>query len=150
VIFAEVKSGRSTVPNKIWKNGQTSHIEYLLRFVGWHKEDAAIAAAAKTIARNYILEEANLRVRYIVFAENVNSAWKKKAVQYIEFDHCICFLAEERGQCWATAGIGRRSMHDQWNPLIKRIFEVANDASIDPTQRRRNIKALLENGVTGA
>jgi hypothetical protein len=54
--------------------------------------------------------EHNLRVRYIIFAEDADAAWAKKGVKYITFDDCIKFIAEERGQCWANSGIGRRSM----------------------------------------
>ena len=53
VVIAEVKSGKKKTPNSIWQNGETSHIEYLLRFVGWHKEDAAISSVAKDLSQKY-------------------------------------------------------------------------------------------------
>lgn len=149
VIFAEVKSGGSDSPNKIWRNGEVSHIEYLLRFLGAQKDDSDIKQAAKQLAEKYIFEgpKPNVRVRYIIFAENADPVWSKKGVNYITFRHCIEFLAEQRGQCWANSGIGRSSMHDQWNPLIKKIFETANNASLSASCRQKYIAKILENGT---
>lgn len=151
VIIAEAKSGTSDSPNTVWRKHETVHIEYLLRFLGWHKEDSQIASVAKKLADEYIFEEPKpgIRVRYIVFARQPDKHWRTKGVTYVTFGDCIKFLAEDRGQCWQTAGIGRRSMHDQWNPLIKRIFEIANDASFDPSRRQKDILKILEDGQTG-
>jgi hypothetical protein len=146
VIFAEAKSGTSDSPNKIWRNKDHPSVEYLLRFLGWHQEHDEIATAAKVLAEQYTYEESNLRMRYIVFAERVNAAWSKKGVKYITFDDCIKFIAEERGQCWANSGIGRRSMHDQWNPMLKRVFDIANNASLSSDCRQKDIRKILENG----
>jgi hypothetical protein len=146
VVVAEVKSGKSNSPNKIWRNGETSHVEYLLRFLGWHEENDKIALAAKALIEHYSFEEPNLRVRYIIFAELVDSAWSDRGVKYITFADCIRFISEERGQSWASSKIGWRSMHDQWNPLIKRLFEIANDASLNPPRRQEEIRRALDEG----
>ena len=148
VVVAEVKSGKSNSPNKIWRNGETSHIEYLLRFLGWHEDKDKMAGAAKALIERYTVEEPNLRVRYIIFAERVNATWSGRGVKYITIADCIRFISEERGQCWASSGIGRRSMHDQWNPLIKRVFEIANDASLSSPGRQKKIRRAL--GLTAS
>jgi hypothetical protein len=147
VVFAEVKSGETNSPNKIWRNGEVSHIEYLLRFLGWYKDEDKIANVAKTLSKRYILEEHDLRVRYIIFAESIDTTWNAKGVKYITFADCIRFISEERGQCWARSGIGRCSMHDQWNPLIKRLFEIANSVSLSSLSRQREIRSVLEYGA---
>ncbi|MGD1080386.1 MAG: hypothetical protein ABR881_18860 [Candidatus Sulfotelmatobacter sp.] len=146
VVFAEVKSGKKASPNKIWRNGEVRDIEYLLRFLGWHKDDNKIASAAKALSKHYIFEEPNLRVRYVIFAKHIDTTWNGKGVKYITFDDCIRFISEERGQCWASLGIGWRSMHDQWNPLIKRLFEIANSVSLSSPCRQMEIRRVLENG----
>lgn len=128
--------------------GETAPVEYLLRFVGWHGDVAKIGEAAKQLSQRYIFEESNLRIRYIVFAEKVDQVWRDKGVRYITFGDCIHFLSEERGQCWANSGIGRRSMHGQWDPLINRIFQIANDASLDAPQRMERIWGALDKGIT--
>jgi len=151
VVLAEVKSGDSNSPNRIWRKDETSHIEYLLKLLGWHEDDAEIKKAAKELAQNYTLEEPkpNLRVRYIIFGKAPDLNWGTKGVKYITFNDCIKFIAEERGQCWANSGIGRRSMHDQWNPLIKRIYKIANNPSSDPASRQKQIEDVLWNGHAG-
>lgn len=147
VILAEVKSANSNSPNKVWRNGETSHIEYLLKFIGWHQQDHAIKKAASDLATKYVYEEPkpSVRVRYIIFAQSPDSTWQKKGVRYFTFNDCIRFLAEERGQCWANSGIGRRSMHGQWNPLIKRVFEIAN-GSLNSLCRQQYIARILDTG----
>ena len=147
VVVAEVKSGGNDSPNRVWREGKTTHVEYLLRFIGWHKDEHVTIAATK-LSKAYVLEEAGLRMRYIVFSERVDNVWQKKGVRYITFDECIQFISEERGQCWAHAGIGRRSMHDRWNPLVRRLFQVANDASLDASRRKREIWKILDKGFS--
>jgi hypothetical protein len=110
VVVAEVKSGESDSPNAVWQKGETAHIEYLLRFVGWQR-DEQVRIAAKRLSEKYVFQEDDIRIRYIVFAQRVDKVWQQKGVRYITFDECIEFLSEERGPCWAHAGIGRRSMH---------------------------------------
>jgi len=147
VVFAEVKSGNSNSPNKTWqRDDMVANVEYLLRFIGWHEDDTRITDVASSLQRKFSVEETQLRMRYIIFSEAVDRTWSAKGVQYITFDECIRFIAEERGQCWAYAGIGRRSMHDQWDPLINRIFEVANDAALDANSRQQEIRKALKIG----
>jgi hypothetical protein len=100
VVFAEVKSGNSKSPNKSWQREErVSDIAYMLRFLGWHKDETKIQEAARKLQHNFSFEEAHLRMRYIIFSETVDRTWSGRGVQYITFDECILFLAEERGQC---------------------------------------------------
>lgn len=62
---------------------------------------------------------------------------------YITFE-CNQFISEEGGQSWAHAGIGRRSMHERWNPLLRRLFQVANDAS----RRKKEGWKILDEGFS--
>lgn len=146
IVFAEVKSGKSNSPNKTWRpGGRVSNIEYMLKFLGWHPDDARIREVATHLQNSYVFEDDDLRLRYIIFSGKADRTWSGKGVKYITFDDCIRFISEERGQCWAKSGIGRRSMHDRWNDLIKRIFKIANDAELDAPNRKRTIwKALYQ------
>lgn len=147
VVFAEVKSGNSNSPNKTWQHkDRISNIEYMLKFLGSHQDDTRIAEVAGSLQHTYSFEEADLRMRYIIFSDTVDKTWSGRGVKYITFNECIRFIGEERGQCWADAGIGRRSMHDQWNELINRIFKVANDAALDSHGRQQEIRKVLETG----
>jgi hypothetical protein len=130
-----------------WREGKTAHVEYLLRFIGWHK-DEPVTIAANKLSKAYVLEEDGLRMRYVVFSERVDKVWQQKGVRYITFDECIKFISEERGQSWAHAGIGRRSMHDRWNLLVRRVFQVANDASLEVPRRKGEIWKILDKGFS--
>jgi hypothetical protein len=35
---------------------------------------------------------------------------------------------------------------DQWNPLLKRFFDIANNASLSSECRKKYIRKILENG----
>jgi hypothetical protein len=35
-------------------------------------------------------------------------------------------------------------MHNQWNGLIKKIFEIANDVRLNASERQRNIWKVLD------
>ena len=145
IVFAEVKSGHSNSPNKTWQaEGRVSNIEYMLEFLGWHQSQARIKEVAATLQKSYSFEHDDVRLRYIIFSREVNRTWREKGVNYITFDDCIEFISEERGQCWAHSGIGRRSMHNQWNGLIKKIFEIANDVRLNASERQRNIWKVLD------
>jgi len=53
------------------------------------------------------------------------------------YEDLVRFLVSVRGECWVTANIGVASVHDQWNPLIKEVFEIANDQSRQLTSGAR-------------
>ncbi len=107
VVVAEVKSGKSNSPNKTWRlRNRVSNIEYMLRFLGWHQDDAKIGEVAECLQKNYYFEEGALRIRYIIFSRAPNRKWSDKGVKYITFDDCIQFISDQRGQCWAQSGIG--------------------------------------------
>jgi hypothetical protein len=144
VIFAEVKSGESNTPNSTWHHKEkVHHIEYMLKFLGWHRENEKIKQVADVLQKTYLFEEVNLRLRYVIFSESANPTWVSRGVSYITFDDCIRFIVNDRGQCWAQAAVGRRSIHDQWSDLIKRVLEVANRPDLDPQRRQTEVRAIL-------
>lgn len=147
VVFAEVKSGHSNTPNRTWRElDGVPHIEYVLRYLGWHEKDAQIKKVAAALQSRFLFDESRLRIRYIIFAKKVNVKWQQKGVKFITFDQCIQFIAEGRGQCWAQSGVGSRSIHYQWPELVKRIFQVANGDGC-PTNRQERIRRILEEGT---
>lgn len=144
VVIAEVKSGESNSPNPTWQQpDRVSDVEYLLRFIGWHRDETEIQKAAKQLQANYTFEDADVRLRYIIFSQKENRAWSDRHVKYITFEDCIQFISEKRGQSWAQSGIGLRSMHDQWDPLINDVFKIANGPDLDPRSRNERIWAIL-------
>jgi len=126
IVIAEVKSGKETRPNPVWRNKTLASIEYIVRFVGLYDENY-INYVAKQLAAHYNYENERSRIRYIIFAKKQNQAYSKLGVKYITFSQMTQFLVEIRGQCWINSGIGVASIHYQWDEQINKIFAMAND-----------------------
>ncbi len=79
VVIAEVKSGKDNKPNSVWKKGVSIvAIEYVVRFVGFHAE-REIVGVAEALASDFRFEDDRCRLRYIVFACEVNEYYKRTA-----------------------------------------------------------------------
>ena len=100
--------------------------------------------AASRLQQNYSFQDTNVRMRYIIFSESVGRTWNDRGVHYITFDECIKFLIDQRSPCWVEAGIGVRSVHDQWPAMIKDIFKVANDSDLDSCTKHKMIRQVLD------
>jgi hypothetical protein len=145
IIIGEAKTGNEDKPNRAWKDDTKIHIqEYILNFIGIAKEEKEIREIAKKLANQYIYEDHETRIRYIIFSEKANKHYLNKGVSYITDDHIINFLIVVRGQSWMGANIGVASLHQQWPPLLKQIFEIANNYSIDLEDRKAEMRKILD------
>jgi len=143
VVIAEVKSGNDTTPNRVWKAPQPDPaISYLVRFIGLHAE-ADIAPVAHALASTFRFEDDRLRIRYFVFARDVNAHYQQRGVTYMTFDQAIRFIVEVRGQSWFNAGIGVASAHSQWDELLIQLFAIANKQTVSIDQRVDEIRVML-------
>jgi len=144
VVIAEVKSGANNRPNSIWRNGgNISAIEYLVRFVGLFRSSSDVNMVARELANHYCFVSESCRIRYVVFSQQENQHYAKLGIQYLTFTHMAKFLVEVRGQCWIESELGVASSHPQWDSLLIRIFQIANDASISVDQRRDRILTTI-------
>ena len=144
VIIGEVKTGEENKPNPTWKHAERTFAkEYILKFVGLSKNEEEIASIAKELSQSYYYENDEARIRYIIFSELENKHYKDLGVSYITYDHIVDFLTETRGQSWMGANIGVASLHQQWPWLLKEIFEIANDYSLDIALRKSKIQNIL-------
>jgi len=145
VLVAEVKSGENTAPNKVWRDpGKLDSIAYLVRFIGLHKTEDEIRSIATALQENYKCEAENgrIRYRYFVFAHEPHPKFSKQ-IRYFRFRDAVRFITETRGGCYEEAKCGVRSIHDQWHPLIKKMFEIANDRELSANERVSRVMALL-------
>lgn len=142
-VIAEVKTGKSNKPNDVWKHGKIDPIEYIIRFIGLYDDESTLTRIASELATNFSYENDQARIRYVIFAEEANEHYKKKKIKYITYSEIIDFLVETRGQSWIYAGIGVASVHQQWDPLINRVFEIANDQQIPIEQRYQAVADLF-------
>ena len=145
IVIGEAKTGNQDKPNKPWKDGTKIHIqEYILNFIGLSKDDKEIRKIAKNLANQYIYEDEKIRIRYIIFSEKENKHYIDKGVSYITYDHIINFITDVRGQSWMGANIGVASLHQQWPPFLNKIFDVANNNSLNLEERKAEMRKLLD------
>jgi len=146
VVIGEVKGGATNKPNAAWRPGAHAHpLEDLVRFMGLLPSEAEIKRNADILSRTYRCETNRCRMRYLIFAEKPNAHYRSLGVQYITFREIARFLVDVRGQCWLDSGLGVASSHPQWDPLLLKVFHVANDCSLPIDERTdRVIDALSE------
>lgn len=143
VIIAEVKSGNTNTPNPVWRNKNAVPISYIVRFIGLFSQQEMIDKATTEIINHYSYEDENFRIRYIVFANEPNRHYSNQGVTYITFFQMVQFLVEVRGQCWVDSSIGVKSIHNQWDELINKALEIANDFKKSSEERQSTILRLL-------
>jgi hypothetical protein len=144
VVIAESKSGAENRPNTVWRDGDGKVISYLVRFIGLYKTEDEIKAVAAKLASSFEYEDDLCRFRYAIFSNSENDHYRGKRVTYFTYESMVRFLVEVRGQCWIEKNIGVASIHDQWDPLIKAIFDIANDHGSPVEERRRRIMEELQ------
>jgi hypothetical protein len=145
VIIAESKSGGENRPNKVWREKEQRAVEYITRFVGLCETEEEIGKVSCGLLSKYFYENERARYRYIIFSEEPNAHYRDKGIGYMTYEDLVRFLVSVRGECWVTANIGVASVHDQWNPLIKEVFEIANDQSRPIDERRKEaLRKILE------
>lgn len=132
VVIAEAKSGNANKPNTVWSNNNQEAVEYILRFVGLCKDD--LIKASSILAKTYQCENERYRFRYVVVCREPNKHYSNLGVTYFAFQDLLNFLIGTRAQCWTEANLGVASVRHQWDPMIKRIFEIASCQT--PVQER--------------
>lgn len=143
-IIAETKTGNSTRPNSVWRDKQAHVVEYLLRFAGFINGEKQITEFAARLCEEYQYQDTNdkFSIRLVLFSEkDLNQDWQM--LTNIKFKDIIDFLVDIRGECWLKTNIGIASIHHQWDPLIKSIFEIANNFAMPQEQRKYLIQELL-------
>ena len=137
VVIAEAKTGEAK-PNRVWREGDTETIKYMARFIGLWKSEAELQEVASHLASRYRWEAPGVRVRYIVFCVEPNQHYASRGVTYLNLYHMLRFFVRERGECWLRANLGVASAHYQWDPVINRILEIANDAILPLEEKCRS------------
>ena len=102
-----------------------------------------IDEVSQEIASHYAYEDKRNRIRYAVFADELNQHYVQQGVKYIIYSQIVQFLVEVRGQCWIESGIGIASIHYQWYEQINKIFELANDFRMLQEERESTILTFL-------
>lgn len=144
-VIAEVKTGNQKKPNKLWVEKRIPVIEYILRFAGFIESEKSLNNVANYLAEKGFFDDEDkiFSIRLILISEKkANQNWNH--LTNILFDDIINFLVDVRGQCWIEENIGTASIHNQWDSLINKIFDIANDNSIEVIDRKIKIMTLLQ------
>lgn len=143
-VIVEVKTGNQNKPNKVWTQKKLPVVEYILRFAGFMETEDEIKKVANELAEKGFFDDDSKKysVRLVLISEEKpNKDWLH--LTHILFEEIIDFLVDVRGQCWVNENIGTASVHYQWDDLIKKVFDIANDQLIDRNTQKENIKTLL-------
>ena len=143
VVIAEAKSGNENRPNPSWRSGKAEPaISYIVRFIGTHTE-SEVGSVAEALATTFRFEDARTRYRYIVFSKQRNDSYASKGVTYITYREAIQFIVDVRGNSWIEAGMGVKSVHQQWDEMLVEMFRIANAQDRDVSQRVSDLESYL-------
>jgi len=146
-VIAEVKSGNRPSLNKLWRppdpDGEKSRrLEYLIRWLGPFQNDSIIERAASALQKRQRHIEGGYLFRLIYFGKQTTKQAVPAVVPQITFEDIATFIVGTRSSCWADNGFGVRSAHDQWHPLIKKIWRLGDPSAEMPKSHR--IERILE------
>jgi hypothetical protein len=145
-VIAEVKSGTKLSLNRIWRlpdpDGRyRNRIEYLVRWLGPFKDEATIEAAAVDLQQDHRTVRDGYLIRLVYFASRTTDQAVPAYVPQITFRNIAEFIVDVRGPCWEDHGVGARSAHPQWDPMIKEIWGIGNPKV--PGTREEKIERIL-------
>jgi hypothetical protein len=63
-------------------------------------------------------------------------------IPQIRFEDIARFIVEVRGPCWQDHGLGARSAHPQWDPMIQKIWKIGDPSN--PGVPEEKIKRILD------
>jgi hypothetical protein len=151
-VIAEVKAGRGSV-NEVWQRPdpeqqKVARIEYLLRWMGPLDSEGATHRVALELQQKQCSCHENFIFRVLGFCrEKPNS--ESAGIPQLTFAEIARWIVTARTPSWRDLGFGARSAHDQWDPMIKEIWEAGNPkVSLDVDERVTQILAILDKGQT--
>lgn len=143
-LITEVKTGNANKLNSPWIKKPDFIANYILRYAGFLEPDN-VSDVATQLAENgfYTDDNNNFAIRLVLISQTeANNQWKDK-VTNILFDNIIDYFVQVWGMSWNGAGIGSASKHDQWDDLIRQVFHIANDQTLEIEIRKQAVKDLL-------
>jgi hypothetical protein len=133
-VIAEVKSGKHASLNKLWRppdpdGKKRSRLEYLVKWLGPLQELSTIKRVATGLQKHQRHIEGSYLFRLVYFCKQTTSQAVPPRVPQITFKDIATFIVGMRSPCWKDHGFGVTSAHDQWDPLIKNIWEIGDPKS---------------------
>jgi len=115
-----------------------------LRWLGPFQDETAIGEVAKELQVQHHACRNGHHFRLIFFSKRQRRAVEDLGIQQITFDEIAEFFVNVRAACWQSYGLGVRSDHHQWDPLIVKAWALADPERDAPaTQKAQDILGLL-------
>lgn len=147
VVIAEVKGGKDTTLNDPWKPDaddalQLSRLKYLVRWLGFCESDEEVAQVATDLRRRTRSDRA-VAVRTVYFSARRSQQATDLNMPQIRFKDIACWIVNTRASCWRDRDVAKRSCHDQWDPFIKNVWNLADpELPGSPEAKVRSILAI--------
>jgi hypothetical protein len=148
VVIGEVKGGKDTSLNDPWRPEaddelQLGRLKYLVRWLGFCQNESDIEQVA-TDPRRTQRSDRTCAVRLVYFGARRSPDAERLNVPQILFEDIASWIVTTRASCWRDQGIASRSCHDQWDVLIKNVWNLADPALPgSPEARVRSICAII-------
>lgn len=147
-IIAEVKGGNRAPLNDIWtppvNDAKIGRVAYLVKWLGPLQDETAIREVATELQRHHKARRDGYNFRLIFFSTRERRPARNLGIPQIMFAQIAEFFVNVRAGCWQRSGLGVRSDHHQWDPLILKAWSVADPGRDAPaTQKVQDILALL-------
>ncbi len=148
VVIAEVKGGRDTSLSDPWRPEadaelQISRLKYLVRWLGFCESEKDAESVATDLRRTGRSDRA-CAVRVIYFGARRSQQAAELKIPEILFEDIALWIVGTRAGCWRDRGLANRSCHDQWEPLIRNVWNLADpDLPGSPEQKVRSILAIV-------
>jgi len=148
-VVAEVKGGNRAPLNEVWippaDDEKVRRLAYLLRWLGPFQDEATITEVARELQARHRALRDGYSFRVIFFSKRHRRSVQQLDIPQITFADIADFFVNVRAACWPRYGLGARSDHHQWDPLILEAWRLGDpDRLVPPAQKEQDIIALLE------
>jgi hypothetical protein len=147
VVVAEVKGGRDTTVNDVWRpetdgGRQLDRLKYLIRWLGFHDSEADIEHVAAELRRT-AKSDRGCFIQAVYFGARCSPVATSLGISQILLAEIASWIVDTRASCWRDRDIAKRSCHDQWDPFIKNVWNLADpDVPGTPEAKTSAILAL--------
>lgn len=151
VVIAEVKGGKNTKLNDVWMPEpeeakdklQLNRLEYLVRWLGFCESGEAVESVATDLRRTGRSDRKH-SVRVIYFGTRYSQQADDRKIPMILLEDIARWIVCTRAGCWKDKGLANRSCHDQWDPLIKNVWNLADpDLLGSEVEKVRSMLAIV-------
>lgn len=145
VVIAEVKGGKDTSLNDPWRPEsddrlQLQRLKYLVRWLGFCDSENDVESVATDLRRTG-RSDRRCAVRAVYFGARHSEQAADLQIPEILLEDIASWIVDTRSGCWWDQGLANRSCHDQWDPLIKNVWNLADPVLLSSQEQK--VKSIL-------